>query len=126
MISKAIMKVRIYMCTTSQNVTFTLDYKVFHIQLQKKFTMDYTYITIWQQLLYFLGISVYVLDIQNTLSSYISRWWKTQFILQDMWKLDKRIIFKNLVIMHGKAESSKIIGNICNIPVDAESVLSIL
>ena len=70
MISKAIMKVRIYMCTTSQNVTFTLDYKVFHIQLQKKFTMDYTYITIWQQLLYFLGISVYVLDIQNTLSSY--------------------------------------------------------
>lgn len=51
---------------------------------------------------------------------------KDSIYIQDMWKLDKKIIFKNLVIMHGKAESSKIIGDICNIPVDAESVFSIL
>ena len=40
--------------------------------------------------------------------------------------VSKRILFKKIVIMHGKGEFSKIKGSICNVPIDSDDVCNIL
>ena len=52
-------------------------------------------------------------------------------VLQDLRRLEKvlisrRILFKKVAIMHGKGEFSKIKGNICNVPIETESVCNVL
>ena len=40
--------------------------------------------------------------------------------------ISKRILFKNVEIIHGKEKFAKIKGNICNIPVEADTVSNVL
>ena len=52
-------------------------------------------------------------------------------VLQDLRRLEKglisrRILFKKVAIMHGKGEFSKIKGNICNVPIETQSVCNVL
>ena len=52
-------------------------------------------------------------------------------LLQNLRKLEKvliskRILFKKVAVMHGKDEFAKIKGNICNIPVETDTVYNVL
>ena len=52
-------------------------------------------------------------------------------VLQDLKRLEKvlisrKIFFKKIAIMHGKGDFSKIKGNICNVPIETESVCIVL
>ena len=40
--------------------------------------------------------------------------------------ISRRILFKKATIMHGKGEFLKIKGNICNVPIETESVYNVL